>query len=87
MESTFWTAFAASGLAAVVTSAGIFVIRRFERWGRENSVYFVCFAAGVLISVSFLHIIPKSFSMNARAPFYLFAGYIFLHLFNRLSKG
>jgi zinc and cadmium transporter len=83
MENTFWTAFGASLLAAFVTSIGIYVIRRFERWGRNNSIYFVCFAAGVLISVSFLHIIPKAFSMNAHAPFYLFAGYLSLHLFNR----
>ena len=83
MEDSFWTAFGASTLAAVVTSIGIYVIRRFERWGRENTIYFVCFAAGVLISVSFLHIIPKAFSMNSYAPFYLLGGYLSLHLFNR----
>jgi zinc transporter ZupT len=83
MENNFWTALGASSMAAVVTTIGIYVIRRFERWGRENTIYFICFAAGVLISVSFLHIIPKAFSMNANAPAYLFAGYISLHLFNR----
>lgn len=36
MENTFWTALGASALAAVVTSAGIYVIRQFERWGREK---------------------------------------------------
>ena len=83
MAHTFWTAFGASLLAAVVTFIGIFVIRRFEQWGRDNGIYFVCFAAGVLISVSFLHIIPKAFSMHPEAPFYLFGGYLGLHLFNR----
>ncbi len=83
MANTFWTAFGASLLAALVTSIGIYVIRRFEQWGRNNSIYFICFAAGVLISVSFLHIIPKAFSMNAHGPYYLFAGYLSLHLFNR----
>ena len=83
MENTFWTALWSSSLAAIVTTIGIYTIRRFEQWGRKNSIYFICFAAGVLISVSFLKIIPKSFSMNANAPFYLFAGYISLHLFNR----
>ena len=83
MENTFWTALAASSLAAIVTTIGIYVIRRFERWGRKNSIYFICFAAGVLISVSFLHIIPKAFSMNPNAHIYLFAGYLCLHLFNR----
>ena len=83
MENTFWTALGTSSLAAIVTTIGIYVIRRFERWGRENTIYFICFAAGVLISVSFLHIIPKAFSMNVNAPVYLFAGYMSLHLFNR----
>ena len=59
MENTFWTALGASSMAALVTSAGIYVIRRFEQWGRKNTIYFICFAAGVLISVSFLHIIGR----------------------------
>jgi len=83
MENSFWTAFGASVMAAFVTSIGIYIIRRFEKWGRENTIYFICFAAGVLVSVSFLHIIPKAFSMNPNASFYLFAGYLFMHLFNR----
>jgi ZIP family zinc transporter/zinc and cadmium transporter len=83
MENTFWTALVASFLAALVTSIGIYVVRHFEQWGRNNTVYFICFAAGVLISVSFLHIIPKAFSMNVNAPLYLFGGYLSLHLFNR----
>lgn len=83
MENTFWVAFGASALAALVTSIGIYVICRFEGWGRKNTIYFVCFAAGTLISVSFLHIIPKAFSMNSNAPFYLLGGYLALHLFNR----
>ena len=83
MENTFWTAFGASLLAAVVTTAGIYIIRRFEKWGQNNTIYFICFAAGVLISVSFLLIVPKAFTMNPNAPFYLLAGYFGLHLFDR----
>jgi zinc transporter ZupT len=83
MEHTFWTALGSSALAALVTTAGIYVIRRFEAWGEKNSIYFVCFAAGTLIAVSFLHIIPKAYSMNPHAPFYLLGGYLGLHLFNR----
>jgi len=83
MENTFWTAFGASLLAALVTGVGIYTIRRNEAWARKNSIYFICFAAGVLISVSFLHIIPKSFAMNANAPAWLLTGFVLLHLFNR----
>ena len=83
MENTFWTALGSSSLAAVVTSAGIYTIRHFEAWGQRNTTYFICFAAGVLISASFLHIIPKSFSMNVHAPIYLLCGFLGLLLFNR----
>ena len=83
MENSFWTALIASSLAALVTSLGIYTIRRFTAWGHRNTTYFMCFAAGVLVSASFLHIIPKSFSMNPQAPFWLLAGFLGLHLFNR----
>lgn len=83
MENSFWTAFGASVLAALVTGIGIYTIRRFEDWGRKYSIYFVCFAAGVLISVSFLHIIPKSFELSPYAPGYLLGGFVLMHMFNR----
>jgi len=70
-------------MAAVFTTIGIAVICRFESWGRRNSAYFVCFAAGVLISVSFLHIIPTAIGMNFQAPVFLLAGYFFMHFANR----
>lgn len=83
MQNTFWTALATSLLAALVTSAGIYTIRRFADWGQRNTAYFMCFAAGVLIAASFLHMIPKSFAMSAQAPMWLLAGFLSLHLFNR----
>lgn len=83
MEDTFWTALGASSLAALVTTIGIYTIRHFGAWGKKYYIYFICFAAGVLISVSFLHIIPKSFELNPNAPIYLLSGFVFLHLFNR----
>ncbi|MDV3238123.1 MAG: ZIP family metal transporter [Gammaproteobacteria bacterium] len=83
MENTFWTALGTSTLAALVTSLGIYTIRRYAAWGHRNTAYFMCFAAGVLISASFLHIIPKSFSMNPQAPVWLLVGFLGLHMFNR----
>jgi len=83
MENTFWTALTTSTLAALVTTLGIYTIRRFSDWGNRNSTYFICFAAGVLISASFLHIIPKSLSMNPQASVWLLVGFFGLHIFNR----
>jgi zinc transporter ZupT len=83
MESHFWTSFIASLLAAAVTTTGLIVIRRFEGWARANTAYFSCFAAGVLISVSFLHIIPEALRMSAMAPVFLLSGYVVMHIMNR----
>ncbi|MDX9785783.1 MAG: ZIP family metal transporter [Desulfobacterales bacterium] len=83
MANTFWTALVTSILAALVTSMGIYTIRRFTAWGERNTTYFMCFAAGVLISASFLHIIPKAFEIAPQAPVWLLVGFFGLHLFNR----
>jgi zinc and cadmium transporter len=83
MGENFWITFAASLLAGVVTTSGILAVRRLTAWTRENTTYFACFAAGVLIAVSFMHVVPKSFTMNTQAPAYLFAGYLLMHLLNR----
>ena len=81
--STFWAVLLASLLACLVTSIGIYVIFKHEQWGNKNIAYFISFAAGVLISVSFIHIIPKSISMNQNAPVYLLAGFMGMYLINR----
>ena len=83
LANTFWTALATSLVAALVTTLGIATIRRFTAWGQRNTAYFMCFAAGVLISASFLHIVPRSLAMTPQAPVWLLAGFFGLHLFNR----
>lgn len=83
MQQTLWLPLMASLLAAVVTALGICTIRRYEAWALANAPYFACFAAGVLVSVSFLHIVPEAISLSASAPAYLLVGYLAMHLFNR----
>jgi zinc and cadmium transporter len=83
LNNTFVAVVVASSLACVVTTIGIYVISKYEDWGRQNIVYFMSFAAGVLVSVSFIHIIPKSLEMNEDAPIYLLIGFLALYLFNR----
>lgn len=81
--SIFGAVTLASFLACFVTTIGIVVISKFEKWGNQNVVYFISFAAGVLISVSFIHIIPKSFSMNISAPIFLLVGFMGMYIINR----
>jgi len=84
--STFAAVISASSLACLVTTVGIYVISRYEEWGKRHSVYFVSFAAGVLISVSLLHIVPESFEMSGAASGFLLAGFLTLYLTNRLLR-
>jgi zinc and cadmium transporter len=77
------TPLSASLLAACVTTSGIFVIRHFETWGRRNTTYFAAFAAGVLVSVSLVHIAPTALAKNGHAPILLLAGYLFMLATNR----
>ncbi len=85
--NAFQTALAATSLAAVATTAGILLIRRYEVWGRQNTVYFATFAAGVLISAALLHLVPESLDMNPAAPIFMLAGYFAMHLYNRFIRG
>lgn len=65
-----------------LTTAGLIIIRRYEAWGRANTYYFACFAAGFLVAVSFLHLVPEALSLVASTPAYLIAGYFFMHVVN-----
>jgi zinc transporter ZupT len=87
MEESFWPPFLASTAAAVVTTVGLLSIRRFADWSRRNSIYFVSFAAGVLVSVSFMHIVPKCMQLSPAAPAWLLAGFFLLHGVNRFIHG
>jgi zinc and cadmium transporter len=86
MVEAFWP-IVTSLLACLATLIGIYMIRRYKEWGKKSIAYFMCFASGVLISVSFLHIIPESFEMNTNAPIFLLAGYLFLHVTDRFFSG
>lgn len=87
MQNTFLTALGASLTAAAVTSLGIWTIRHFADWGHRNTSYFMSFAAGVLISAAFLHLIPESIDRNPQAPGWLLAGFLGLHVVNRALTG
>ena len=83
INSVFAAVFIASSLACLLTTAGIFMIEKYEKWANRNITYFISFAAGVLISVSFIHIIPKSFEMNQNSPVFVLVGFLSLYIFNR----
>lgn len=76
----------ASIVACAVTCAGILSIKAHSKWGLKNSAYFVSFASGLIISVTFVHIVPESFSMSDSAPMYLLSGFMGLYMLNRFLR-
>lgn len=83
---TFTAVILASFLAAAVTTSGILAISRFPDWVTRNAVFFRAFAAGTLVTVSFLHLIPESSELNSAGPAYWLAGFGALYLVNRFLR-
>ena len=75
---TFLTPFIISIIAAIVASCGVVSAIYFQK--KFNLSFFVAFAAGMLISVSFTQIAPESFEISHNAPFFLLAGYVAMFL-------
>ncbi len=81
-DNIFLAVVLASSIACAVTSFGVYVINRFATWGQKNAAHFMSFAAGVLITVSIMHILPEAYEINPKAPLFVLVGYWSLHLLN-----
>jgi len=86
LTNTFAAVVLASFVACGVTTMGIFVISRHADWARKYAQHFRSFAAGMLISISFLHLIPEALEMNGMAPAFLLGGFLGIYFTNRLVK-
>lgn len=83
-DNVFIAVILASTLACIVTSIGVYVINKFANWGNKNVAHFMSFAAGVLITVSIMHILPEAYTMNNNAPLFVLIGYWSLHILNHI---
>ena len=83
-NNTFAAVITASSLACIVTMLGIYVINHFAEWGNKNVAHFMSFAAGVLLTVSLMHILPEAYAMNRQAPVFVLIGFLSLHISNRI---
>ncbi len=84
--STFsWiTIFALS--AAIVNSIGIFIIFKNSKWAEKTKEYFMCFAAGVLISSPLLLAFPEAIEKTEYAGFAALIGFLFMFFSNKFIK-
>ncbi|OQX61100.1 MAG: zinc/iron permease [Anaerolineaceae bacterium 4572_5.1] len=82
-NTSIWLAAFAS-LAAVVNSIGIFTIFKYKAWAEKAKTYFMCFAAGILISVPLILILPKALEKSFYAGFFALIGFLFMFFSNEL---
>jgi zinc and cadmium transporter len=63
-------------LAAVVTSLGLLAVALRSDWSARQSGLFALAAGGMLIAMSFLHIVPAALASSPRAPAFLLGGFL-----------
>jgi zinc and cadmium transporter len=85
-SSTFiWVAvFALS--AMLVNSIGIMFVYKNKAWAEKAKQYFICFAAGVLISSPLIMAFPRAIEKNPNAGLAALAGFMFMFFSNKLIK-
>jgi len=84
--STFsWIAIFAIS-STIVNSIGIFTIFRYRDFAEKAKVYFMCFAAGVLISVPLVFAFPNAVDKNSYAGFSALIGFLFMFFSNKLIQ-
>jgi len=80
-----WIAVFAIG-AAMINSLGIYAIYKNKEWAEKAKTYFICFAAGVLISVPLMFAFPQAVQKNFYAGFAALTGFLFMFFSNKIIK-
>ena len=71
--------------AAAITTAGLGAVWVWHDWTRAKTGWFAAFAAGALISIAILHLLPNAFEAAPNAPAYLLAGFAGIALSGNVS--
>ena len=70
------SAFALSSM--VVNTLGIYAIYRNRAWAEKNKEYFMCFAAGIIITSPLIGAFPQAIAKSSEAGFFALLGFLFL---------
>ncbi|WP_084398583.1 ZIP family metal transporter [Henriciella aquimarina] len=73
-------------IAAFMTTVGLIIVAQKALWSERNATLFGLVAAGMLATLTFLHILPEAFSMSHMAPAWLAMGFFGGLLMNNLIR-
>lgn len=72
--------------AMIINGIGIYAVYHNREFAERNKAYFICFAAGVLITAPLVHILPHAMVENQYAGIASLAGFMFMFFSNMLIK-
>lgn len=72
--------------AMIVNSIGIWFVYKNKEWVEQVKEYFMCFAAGVLISSPLIIAFPQAVEKNPHAGLAALAGFVFMFFSNKFIK-
>ncbi len=72
--------------AMIVNCIGIWVIYKNEVWADKNKEYFMCFAAGMLISSPLIMAFPEAVGKSGNAGLAALTGFVFMFFSNKFIK-
>lgn len=67
------------GLAGAATFIGMYLVLARPAWSQRHSAALVSYAAGVLLGVGILHILPEALELNAAAPTWILASFVLFY--------
>jgi ZIP family zinc transporter/zinc and cadmium transporter len=65
MNAEFPSVLLYGGLAGAATLTGIYLVLRGEHWVHRHTVHLIAFAAGALVALSLLEVLPEASELNA----------------------
>ncbi|MCP3922919.1 MAG: ZIP family metal transporter [Desulfobacterales bacterium] len=69
-----------SSLAGIATIVGIHIIRLNGLSAKKYAKFLMPFAAGIILAVAFLHLIPEAIEHNKNSVIYVFIGFLVFYL-------
>lgn len=54
-------------IAGIATLAGVFLMAKKASWAQKNLIYLISFSAGVILSFSFIHLLPEAAELTPQA--------------------
>jgi ZIP family zinc transporter/zinc and cadmium transporter len=65
-------------IAASAAMMGASIVLMFHKWSEKNSFLIINFAAGVMLSLAFTHLIPEGLELNSRTMVYVLLGFLIM---------